>query len=68
MITLSLKSTLCKNSVYLELICFFSSKGLGHAMWRDGSSGGVIRICAITEKGAERKTFAGDQVPQYYPK
>lgn len=51
--------------MFIKYVLFL---GLGHAMWRDGSSGGVIRICAITEKGAERKVFVGDQVPQYYPK
>ncbi|GIY31487.1 proteasome subunit beta type-6 [Caerostris extrusa] len=41
-------------------------KAISQAMWRDGSSGGVIRMGVITEKGIERKLFIGDEVPKYY--
>ncbi|CAD1473752.1 unnamed protein product, partial [Heterotrigona itama] len=39
---------------------------LALAMSRDGSSGGVIRIGVITEKGAERKVILGNELPQFY--
>lgn len=32
-------------------------------MSRDGSSGGVIRMAVITEKGVERLFVPGDQLP-----
>uniref|UniRef100_A0A7S2U2B8 Proteasome subunit beta n=1 Tax=Lotharella oceanica TaxID=641309 RepID=A0A7S2U2B8_9EUKA len=41
----------------------FVSKAIAHAMSRDGSSGGVIRLAIITEKGVERKFIAGDKLP-----
>jgi len=41
----------------------FVSKALSHAMARDGSSGGVIRMAVIDEKGTERKFIAGDKLP-----
>ena len=36
------------------------------AMSRDGSSGGVIRLAAITEDGLERKVITGDDLPTFY--
>ncbi|GFY42477.1 proteasome subunit beta type-6 [Trichonephila inaurata madagascariensis] len=36
-------------------------KAISQAIWRDGSSGGVIRIGIITEKGIVRKLFSGDE-------
>merc|ERR1719240_1858437 len=41
----------------------FVAKALSHAMERDGSSGGVIRIVKIDESGAERKFIAGNKLP-----
>jgi 20S proteasome subunit beta 1 len=41
----------------------FVARALSHAMARDGSSGGVIRIVKIDESGAERKFIAGDKLP-----
>lgn len=35
-------------------------------MARDGSSGGVIRMCVITEGGVERKFVPGDQLPKFW--
>jgi 20S proteasome subunit beta 1 len=35
-------------------------------MARDGSSGGVIRMCAITEGGVERLFVPGDQLPKFW--
>ncbi|CAK9816271.1 Proteasome subunit beta type-6 [Anthophora quadrimaculata] len=39
---------------------------LALAMSRDGSSGGVIRIGIITEKGIERKVILGNELPRFY--
>ncbi|XP_051172205.1 proteasome subunit beta type-6 [Leptopilina boulardi] len=39
---------------------------LALAMARDGSSGGVIRIGVITEKGIERKVILGNELPSFY--
>ncbi|CAK9831409.1 Proteasome subunit beta type-6 [Anthophora retusa] len=39
---------------------------LALAMSRDGSSGGVIRIGVITEKGIERKVILGNELPRFY--
>lgn len=36
---------------------------LALAMARDGSSGGVIRLAAITEEGVERTVLAGSDLP-----
>lgn len=41
----------------------FVTKGLCHAMARDGSSGGIIRMAIIDESGVERKFIAGDKLP-----
>lgn len=35
-------------------------------MARDGSSGGVIRMCVITEGGVERLFIPGDQLPKFW--
>ena len=35
-------------------------------MSRDGSSGGVIRMCVITEEGVERVFVPGDQLPKFW--
>jgi 20S proteasome subunit beta 1 len=41
----------------------FVKKALSHAMARDGSSGGVIRMATIDEKGVQRDFVAGDKLP-----
>ncbi|XP_036624409.1 proteasome subunit beta type-6-like [Trichosurus vulpecula] len=43
----------------------FTANALALAMERDGSSGGVIRLAAITEKGVERQVLMGDQLPRF---
>lgn len=43
------------------LTCVPSALAL--AMVRDGSSGGVIRLAAITEEGVERTVLAGSDLP-----
>lgn len=45
---------------------FISSAALALAMARDGSSGGVIRMCIITEEGVERLFVPGDQLPTFW--
>ncbi|CAG9762007.1 unnamed protein product [Ceutorhynchus assimilis] len=39
---------------------------LALAMSRDGSSGGVVRVGIITEKGVERKVVLGDELPKFF--
>lgn len=41
----------------------FVTKAISHAMARDGSSGGVIRLCTIDKDGAERQFIGGDKLP-----
>ena len=41
----------------------FVKKAISHAMARDGSSGGIIRTCAVEEGGVEREYIPGDQLP-----
>ena len=44
----------------------FVKKVISHAMARDGSSGGVIRLVIIDEGGVEKEVVLGDQLP-YLP-
>jgi hypothetical protein len=39
---------------------------LALAMSRDGSSGGVIRMCVITEGGVERLFVPGNELPKFW--
>ena len=41
----------------------FVKQALAHAMARDGSSGGVIRLCTITKDGCKKTFIAGDKLP-----
>lgn len=41
------------------------SSALALAMERDGSSGGVVRLAAITESGLERSVILGNQLPKF---
>ena len=43
-----------------------SPAALTLAMSRDGSSGGVIRMCVITEDGIDRQFVPGDQLPKFW--
>jgi 20S proteasome subunit beta 1 len=43
--------------------CFLA---LALAMSRDGSSGGVIRMCVITEEGVERLFVPGNELPKFW--
>ena len=44
----------------------FVANAVSLAMSRDGSSGGVIRMAAITEDGLERRVLTGDDLPTFY--
>lgn len=44
----------------------FVSKAISHAMARDGSSGGVIRLVTINKNGVDKKYIPGDKLP-YLP-
>lgn len=35
-------------------------------MSRDGSSGGIIRLAAITEAGVDRKEVLGNELPTFW--
>ena len=39
------------------------AKTISHAMCRDGSSGGMVRLVTITADGAEEKCIQGDKLP-----
>jgi 20S proteasome subunit beta 1 len=41
----------------------FVKTAIAHAMARDGSSGGVIRIVAISKDGVEREYVPGNALP-----
>uniref|UniRef100_A0A4W5RCJ7 Proteasome subunit beta n=1 Tax=Hucho hucho TaxID=62062 RepID=A0A4W5RCJ7_9TELE len=43
----------------------FCTQALALAMERDGSSGGVARLAAITEEGLERRVVLGNQLPKF---
>ncbi|KAJ7276215.1 20S proteasome subunit [Mycena haematopus] len=44
----------------------FVKNTLSLAMSRDGSSGGVIRMCVITEEGVERLFIPGNELPKFW--
>lgn len=44
----------------------FVQNAIAHAMARDGSSGGVIRMVIIDQSGVEKECILGDQLP-YMP-
>jgi 20S proteasome subunit beta 1 len=41
----------------------FVKTSISHAMARDGSSGGVIRLVCITKDGVEKTVYTGDELP-----
>lgn len=41
----------------------FVTKALSLAMSRDGSSGGIVRLCIVTKDGVERRIIMGDKLP-----
>ena len=46
--------------------CLTLITALALAMSRDGSSGGVIRMCVITESGVERLFIPGNELPKFW--
>ncbi|PSR71805.1 hypothetical protein PHLCEN_2v12306 [Hermanssonia centrifuga] len=44
----------------------FVKNTLSLAMSRDGSSGGVIRMCVITEEGVQRLFVPGNELPKFW--
>ncbi|GLV37841.1 Proteasome beta1 subunit [Carabus blaptoides fortunei] len=44
----------------------FITNTVALAMSRDGSSGGVVRLGVITEKGIERRVVLGNELPKFY--
>ena len=55
-----------KRTGHLQFWCLlvqeFVKGAVAHAMARDGSSGGTIRMVTIDAHGAQRHYFQGDQV------
>jgi len=43
----------------------FVKKAISHAMARDGSSGGVIRLVSIDKDGVDRQFVSGDDLPYH---
>lgn len=44
----------------------FVVRAVSHAMSRDGSSGGIIRLAIIDKDGVERKVISGEKVPNQF--
>lgn len=53
-------------SLPLERLLIRRASALALAMSRDGSSGGVIRMCVITEDGVERLFVPGNELPKFW--
>ena len=37
--------------------------GIAHAMARDGSSGGIVRLVTVDKDGEKRQVFQGKEIP-----
>ncbi|KAF6016695.1 PSMB6 [Bugula neritina] len=55
-----------KENMTKEEALQFCANCISLAINRDGGSGGVIRLAAITESGVERHVLMGDQLPKFY--
>lgn len=55
-----------KENMTKEECLRFTGNALALAMNRDGSSGGVVRLAAITEQGVERQVILGNELPKFY--
>jgi len=55
-----------KKGMNKEASLQFVSNAVALAMSRDGSSGGVVRLAAITKNGVERFVLTGGQVPSFF--
>lgn len=56
-------ATLCCEQ---QLILSWSVAAVALAISRDGSSGGLVRLAAITKDGVERKTVMHDDLPKFF--
>jgi 20S proteasome subunit beta 1 len=61
-----LVDSLYREDMTREECISFVKKVISHAMARDGSSGGVIRMVIIDESGVTKEVVLGDQLP-YLP-
>jgi 20S proteasome subunit beta 1 len=61
-----LVDSLYKDGMTKEECKEFVKKCISHAMARDGSSGGIIRLVVITKDGCEKEVILGDKLP-YLP-
>ena len=52
-----------KENMTKEEALALCKKAVSHAMSRDGSSGGIIRTCVVTEDGCEREYVSGNRLP-----
>lgn len=60
------KNSMSHYTYYLDPEESHLSTALALAMARDGSSGGVIRMCVITEEGTERLFVPGNELPKFW--
>uniref|UniRef100_H2ZV98 Proteasome subunit beta n=1 Tax=Latimeria chalumnae TaxID=7897 RepID=H2ZV98_LATCH len=54
-----------RGAIFKTFCLVFFPAALALAMDRDGSSGGVIRLAAITEQGVDRSAILGNQLPRF---
>ncbi|XP_071945654.1 proteasome subunit beta type-6-like [Antedon mediterranea] len=55
-----------KENMTKEECLKFVSNALALAMFRDGSSGGIVRLACISKDGVERSQILGDKLPKFY--
>ncbi len=60
------KNSKYKPSFDVLLVNQYVKSALALAMSRDGSSGGVIRMCVITEDKVERLFVPGNELPRFW--
>ena len=53
-------------AIYIYIYIYIYFPAISLAINRDGSSGGVVRLAAITKDGVERFLLSGDQIPKFY--
>lgn len=54
-----------KSGMSKEECLKFTANALALAMSRDGSSGGIINLAAITKHGVEKIILTGDEIPKF---
>ncbi|XP_065060651.1 proteasome subunit beta type-6-like [Rhopilema esculentum] len=55
-----------KHNMTKEECYRFVANAVALAMFRDGSSGGVIRMAAVNKDGVERRVLTGNEIPRFY--